>query len=98
MVAVPVAEGVRAPAVAHVAGVAVELALAAAVEVRACGEEPEVAAVVVCRATFGVRALSTSHRPQTTRLAGAEVLAEASAEADGFEAAVADLLGREVRR
>lgn len=49
--AVPAAEGVHASAVAHAVEVAVELVLAEAVEVRACEEEPEVAAVVVYRAT-----------------------------------------------
>jgi hypothetical protein len=45
------AEEVHASAVAHVVEVAVELALAAAVEVLAGGEEPGVVAVVACRAT-----------------------------------------------
>lgn len=51
-VAAPAVEEAHALAVAHVVEEVVELALAAAAEVRACEEEPEVAAVVAYRATF----------------------------------------------
>lgn len=50
-VAAPAVEEAHALAVAHVVAEVVELAPAAAVEVRACEEGPEVAEVVAYRAT-----------------------------------------------
>lgn len=81
--------------------VAVVLAPAAAVGVRACEEEPGAAVVGVYHGTFWAQALSTGRHLQTIRPADIVEQGErpaASVAGDGSEVVVACLLEREALR